>query len=95
MPQLHELHRTERMIQHSWTQREKGDEVTQKGDGVERQRPSPVKINAEGPHRAQKKVVIKTSRKIGQGLNQEGTRDGTGERLRLGNKLRYIREAGV
>ena len=60
-----------------------------------RQRPSPVKINAEGPHGAQKKVVIKTSCKVWQGLNQEGARDGTYERLRLGNKLRCIREAGI
>ena len=60
-----------------------------------RQRPSPVQINAEGPHRAQKKVDIKTSCKVGQGLNQEGARDGTCEQLRLGNKLWYVRETGI
>ena len=34
-------------------------------------------------------------RKIGQGLHQEGARDGMGERLQLGLKLRNIRETGV
>ena len=51
------------------------------------QRTSPVEINAESPDRAKQEVVIKTSRKVGQGLYQEGARDGTGERLRLGHKL--------
>ena len=60
-----------------------------------RKRPSPVEINAECPHRAQEEVIIKTCRKIGQGLHQEGARDGTGERLRLGNKLWHIREVGI
>ena len=45
------------------------------------QRISPVEINAECPHRAKQEVVIKTSRKVRQGLDQEGARDGTGERL--------------
>ena len=59
------------------------------------QRSSPVKINAERPYRAKQEVVIKTSRKVRQGLDQEGARDGTSERLRLGNKLRNVRETGI
>ena len=60
-----------------------------------RQRPSPLQIDVEGPHGAQKKVVVKTSRKVSQGLHQEGARDGTCERLRLGYELRNVREAGI
>ena len=54
-----------------------------------------VQIKAEHPDRAEQKVVIKTSRKIGQGLDQEGARDGTSERLRLGHKLWDIRKTGI
>ena len=59
------------------------------------QRSNPVQIDAESPDRPEQDVVIKTSRKIGQGWDQEGARDGTGERLRLGHKLRDIRKTGI
>ena len=59
------------------------------------QRTSPVQTNSERPHRAKQEVVFKTRHKVGQGLHQEGARDGTGERLRLGHKLRNIGKAGT
>ena len=56
---------------------------------------NPVQIDVESPDRAEQKVVLKTSRKIRQGFDQEGARDGTGERLRLGHKLWDIRKTGI
>ena len=60
-----------------------------------RQRPGPRQIQAEGPDRAQEEVSIKTCREVSQGLHQEGARDGTGERLRLGDKLRDVGKTGI
>ena len=55
----------------------------------------PMQIKAEDMRRTQQESVIKALRKIGQGLHQEGARDGMGERLRLGLKLRNTRETGI
>ena len=55
----------------------------------------PIQRKAEGTRRTQQESVIKVLRKIRQGLHQEGARDGMGERLLLGPKLRNIRERGV
>ena len=56
---------------------------------------NPVQIDAESPDRAELKVILTTSHKIGQGFDQEGARDGTGERLQLGHKLWDIRKTGI
>ena len=70
-----------------------GGEETQKDNGEEETKKKSCPDNAKSPYRAKQEVVIQTSSKIGQGLNQEGARDGAGERLRLGNELRDIRQA--
>ena len=70
------------------TWRERGDEA----NGSDRT--SPIQINVEGMHRTQQEIVIEVRCKIGQRRHQEGARDGTGERLRLGHKLRNIRDTG-
>ena len=72
-----------------------GDEETRKTMAKRSQRRNPVQIYAKSPYRAKQEVVIQTSSKIGQGLNQEGARDGAGERLRLGNELKDIRKTGI
>ena len=53
------------------------------------------KKKAEGTLRKQQESVSKALRQSGQGLHQEGARDGMGERLLLGLKPRNIRETGV
>ena len=55
----------------------------------------PIQRKAEGTRRTQQESDIKALRKIGQGLHQEGARDGMGEQLRRARKLRNIRETGV
>ena len=62
-------------------------------NGIDKTRP--IQINAEGTRRTQQEIVIEALHKFGQGLHQEGARDGMGERLRLGHKLRNIQETGV
>ena len=53
------------------------------------------KKKAEGTLRTEQESASKALRQSGQGLHQEGARDGMGERLRLGLKQRNIREAGA
>ena len=53
------------------------------------------KKKAEGTLRTEQESASKVPRQSGQGLHQEGARDGMGERLRLGLKQRNIRETGV
>ena len=85
---------------------EKGDRILRHGaHGAARrdekasptwsQRQSPVEIDAKGTNRAKKQVIIQARRKIRQGLDQEGARDGTRERLRLGHEFRNIGETGI
>ena len=63
--------------------------------GERDQQTRPIQRKAEGTRRTQQESVIKALRKIRQGLHQEGARDGMGERLLLGPKLRNIHERGV
>ena len=67
----------------------------EKSTAKRRQSRETIQINAESPYRAEQEVIIQTSRKIRQGPDQEGARDGTRERLRLGHKVRDIRKAGI
>ena len=53
------------------------------------------KEKADGTLRTEPQSVSKAHRISGQGLHQEGAREGIGERLRLGLKLRNKREIGV
>ena len=59
------------------------------------QRQSPVEIDVMGMNRAKEQVTLQARRKIRQGIDQEGARDGSRERLRIGHKLRNIGETGV
>ena len=80
------------VLRHSARRAPRGHE---KAMATWRQRPGLRQIQAEGPDRAQEEVSIKTSREVSKGLHQEGARDGTGERLRLGDKLRDVGKTGI